>query len=52
MIGRVLWDEYFLNRNWPIASAVAMAMLLLLVLPIMVFQHYQAQESGGTAAHR
>jgi putrescine transport system permease protein len=52
MIGRVLWDEYFLNRNWPIASAVAMAMLLLLVLPIMVFQHYQAQESGGTVAHR
>ena len=52
MIGRVLWDEYFLNRNWPIASAVAMAMLLLLVLPIMVFQHYQAQESGGATAHR
>jgi putrescine transport system permease protein len=52
MIGRVLWDEYVLNRNWPVASAVAMAMLLLLVLPIMVFQHYQAQESGGTVAHR
>ncbi|HEY7643326.1 MAG TPA: ABC transporter permease subunit [Steroidobacteraceae bacterium] len=52
MIGRVLWDEYFLNRNWPVASAVAMAMLLLLVLPIMVFQHYQAQETGGPTAHR
>ena len=52
MIGRVLWDEYFNNRNWPIASAVAMAMLLLLVLPIMLFQHYQAQETGGPAVHR
>jgi putrescine transport system permease protein len=47
MIGRVLWDEFFSNRDWPLASAVAIALLLLLVLPIMVFQHYQAQESGG-----
>jgi putrescine transport system permease protein len=47
MIGRVLWDEYFNNRNWPVASAVAMALLLLLVIPIMIFQRYQAQESGG-----
>ncbi len=47
MIGRVLWDEYFLNRNWPIASAVAIALLLLLVIPIMIFQHYQAQETSG-----
>ena len=47
MIGRVLWDEYFLNRNWPVASAVAIALLLLLVIPIVIFQRYQAQESGG-----
>jgi putrescine transport system permease protein len=47
MIGRVLWDEYFLNRNWPIASSVAIALLLLLVIPIMIFQRYQAQEAGG-----
>ncbi len=50
MIGRVLWDEFFSNRDWPLASAVAIALLALLVLPIMVFQRYQAQESGG--AHR
>jgi len=50
MIGRVLWDEFFSNRDWPLASAVAIALLLLLVLPIMVFQRFQAQESGG--AHR
>ncbi len=47
MIGRVLWDEFFSNRNWPGASAVAIMLLLVLVAPIMIFQHYQAQESGG-----
>jgi putrescine transport system permease protein len=51
MIGRVLWDEFFLNRNWPMASAVAIALLLVLVIPIMVFQRYQDQESGS-GAHR
>jgi putrescine transport system permease protein len=49
MIGRVLWDEFFLNRNWPVASAVAVALLLVLVIPIMIFQRYQAKESGGVA---
>jgi putrescine transport system permease protein len=49
MIGRVLWDEYFLNRNWPIASAVAIALLILLVIPIMIFQRFQMQEAGGFA---
>jgi putrescine transport system permease protein len=47
MIGRVLWDEYFSNRNWPVASAVAIALLLVLVVPIMIFQRYQGQEAGG-----
>jgi putrescine transport system permease protein len=47
MIGRVLWDEYFLNRNWPVASAVAIALLLLLVIPIVIFQRYQLQEASG-----
>jgi putrescine transport system permease protein len=38
MIGRVLSDEFFENRDWPLASAVAILMLLLLVVPIMLFQ--------------
>ena len=38
MIGRVLWDEFFSNRNWPLASAVAVCLLLILVLPILLFQ--------------
>lgn len=49
MIGRVLWDEFFLNRNWPVASAVAVALLLVLVIPIMIFQRYQTRESGAAA---
>ena len=44
MIARLLSDEFFLNRDWPKASAVAIAMLLLLVVPIMVFQHFQNKE--------
>ncbi|HUC66446.1 MAG TPA: ABC transporter permease subunit [Stellaceae bacterium] len=34
MIGKVLWDEFFANHDWPMASAVAVAMLLLLLLPM------------------
>jgi putrescine transport system permease protein len=41
MIGRVLSDEFFQNRDWPIASAVAILMLGLLVIPIMLFQHFE-----------
>lgn len=35
MIGRILWDEFSSNRDWPVASAVAIAMLFVIVLPIM-----------------
>jgi len=41
MIGRVLWDEFFANRDWPAASAVAIALLLLLVVPIILYQRIQ-----------
>jgi putrescine transport system permease protein len=52
MIGRVLWNEFFLNRDWPVASAVAMAMLILLVAPIMIFQHIQAKQADGEGVGR
>ena len=42
MIGRVLWDEFFSNRDWPVAAAVAFAMLLVVVIPIMLMQSAQA----------
>jgi putrescine transport system permease protein len=43
-IGKVLWQEFFNNRDWPVASAVAIVMLLLLLLPITLFHRYQARE--------
>jgi putrescine transport system permease protein len=43
MIGRVLWDEFFANHNWPVASAVATAFLVLLVGPVALYQHYQSK---------
>jgi putrescine transport system permease protein len=44
MIAKLLSDEFFLNRDWPKASAVAIVMLLLLVVPIMIFQRFQNKE--------
>lgn len=45
MIGRVLWDEFFLNRDWPMASAVAIAMLFVVVLPVMFLRRGKSQEA-------
>jgi len=44
MIGKVLWQEFFNNRDWPVASAVAITMLIMLIAPITVFQRIQAKE--------
>ena len=45
MIGRVLWDEFFGNHDWPVASAVAIAFLLLLAGPIAIYQYYNIRQS-------
>jgi putrescine transport system permease protein len=47
MIGRTLWIEFFNNRDWPLASAVAIVLLLVLVAPIIWFQRAQARGSAG-----
>jgi putrescine transport system permease protein len=44
LVGRVLWVEFFQNRDWPMASALAVALLLLLVVPIALFQRLTAKE--------
>lgn len=44
LIGRVLWQEFFNNRDWPVAAAVATTMLVLLMVPIMWFHRYQRRE--------
>ncbi|MCA1336157.1 ABC transporter permease subunit [Pseudooceanicola marinus] len=38
MIGKVLWEEFFNNRDWPVASAVAVVLLAILIIPIVLFQ--------------
>ena len=45
MIGRVLWDEFVGNRDWPVASAVAIALLLVLVVPIMLCQRMNLRQA-------
>ena len=44
MIGRVLSDEFFENRDWPVASAVAILILLLLIVPILLFQRVERRQ--------
>lgn len=46
MIGRLLWTEFFSNTDWPLASAVAIAMLALIVLPLVLFEYVQTRELG------
>jgi putrescine transport system permease protein len=40
MIGKVLWDEFFNNRDWPVASAVAVVLVAALAVPILAAQKY------------
>jgi len=49
MIGKVLWQEFFNNRDWPVASALAVVMLLILIVPIILFNRSQAKELEGKA---
>ena len=48
MIGKVLWEEFFSNRDWPVAAAVAVILLLVLIIPIVLFQrNEQKQREAG-----
>lgn len=49
MIGKVLWQEFFNNRDWPVASALAVVMLAILIIPIILFNRNQAKEMEGRA---
>ncbi|MBV7561062.1 MULTISPECIES: ABC transporter permease subunit [unclassified Pseudomonas] len=49
MIGKVLWQEFFNNRDWPVASALAVVMLAILLVPIILFNRNQAKELEGRA---
>ncbi|HET7256484.1 MAG TPA: ABC transporter permease subunit, partial [Xanthobacteraceae bacterium] len=47
MIGQTLWTEFFANRDWPVASAVAVVLLCLLVVPLAVYQQLQTRYPSG-----
>ena len=47
MIGRVLYNEFNANHDWPVASAVAIVLLLVLVIPMMLYQRDQSKENNG-----
>lgn len=46
MIGRSLWSEFFDNRDWPTASAVAVLLLILLIAPLMIYERQQMKEAA------
>ncbi|MEE2950764.1 MAG: ABC transporter permease subunit [Pseudomonadota bacterium] len=47
MIGKTLWMEFFNNRDWPVSSAVAIILLLILVVPIVIFQRIQDRQEAS-----
>jgi putrescine transport system permease protein len=47
MIGQTLWSEFFLNKDWPVASAVAVVLLCVLLPPILVYQRMQTRDLAG-----
>ena len=49
MIGKVLWEEFFSNRDWPVAAAVAVVLLIILIVPIVMFQRNQQKQAEAEA---
>ncbi len=49
MIGRTLWDEFFSNNDWPMACAVAVTMVLLVIVPVAIFSRYQSEAAEQRA---
>jgi putrescine transport system permease protein len=47
MIGKVLWDEFFNNRDWPVASAVAVVLVAVLAIPIMLAQNLLTRQHAA-----
>ena len=49
MIGKVMWTEFFSNRDWPVASALTVALLILLVGPMIALQSLRKREAAADA---
>lgn len=52
MIGRTMWNEFFANRDWPVASAAAILLLIALLIPLVFFEHAQMREAREEGARR
>lgn len=50
MIGQTLWLEFFTNRDWPVASAVAVVLLVLLLVPLLIYERLQRRQFDGERA--
>jgi putrescine transport system permease protein len=50
MVGHVLWDEFFSNNDWPMAASVAVVMVGLIIIPLALFNKYQAESTNGGRA--
>jgi len=46
MVGRMLWTEFFANKDWPLASALALVLLGVLVVPFVALQRWQSNLEG------
>jgi len=46
MIGHVLWDEFFTNNDWPMASSVTVVVILLILVPMAIFNKYKAEQEA------
>ena len=44
MIGQTLWLEFFTNRDWPVASTIAIVLLVLLLAPLLIYEHIQRRQ--------
>ncbi len=49
MIGQTLWLEFFSNKDWPVASAIAIVLLLLLLAPLLLYEKLQRRQLDGAA---
>lgn len=47
MIGRVMWQEFFANRDWPLSAALATVMLMILLIPIYMFARVEQKQQSG-----
>jgi len=47
MIGQTLWTEFFANKDWPVAAAIAVVLLCVLLVPLVLYEHMQARQLDG-----